>query len=239
MTARTKRAAIGGLVLSAAGASHGREDGSFDVPPPLNAGINSLVVDPGNFCPLHGGFALAATNQEFVTPLVSSLRLAIRPPAVLRGIVAVRVNPVYGVPARRRRPHILDECRKTAFPARAYPYSTPSVQIEIWGCLQQTPLFHQPPGVVFLGCPTPIRVSGLTVQKICLRRPFSLKTSAGLRVSGAQFVGGHITHGPAIAQAAPSHTLCRFLRSDSRKKSPKAEPSQINESGHTCLQATE
>ncbi len=135
-------------------------------------------------------------------PAVTCLGGLVRPPAVIRSVVAVVIDAVNGVTRARAKPHILEESLE-AQPALADAYSSSAVIRVLRSIRVVTPRPHLSPGSVFwrLGS------SGGSVKKPPLRHQFALETATATSLATGKKASQDRCFVPAFTSTKPQRLI--------------------------------
>ena len=110
--------------------------------------LYSRVCYPNQFSPLADGSCLAVKGYKVGRPPVIRLFLDRSPCAVIRGVVSVIVNPLYGQTAHSW-PHVVVKRLETVTPLVADVYPSPAVTGKILALRIVASFFHTLPGLIF------------------------------------------------------------------------------------------
>lgn len=110
--------------------------------------LYSRVCYPNQFSPLADGSCLAVKGDKVGRPPVIRLFLDRSPYAVIRGVVSVIVNPLYGHTAHSW-PHVVVKRLETVTPLVADAYPSPAVTGKILALRIVASFFHALPGLIF------------------------------------------------------------------------------------------
>lgn len=154
----------------------------------------SRLESEGAF-PLCNRLAASQVLNEMVVPVVVRLHERRGPDAVTRLVVAVGVQPLYGV-AFRARPHVGAERLEAVAPSVAHRDASSAVILKRSCTRVEAARFRGAPRTI-LACVE------LSVREVAIAGRFVSQTTAALRESDAERTADHHGLSPALALAYP------------------------------------
>lgn len=100
-------------------------------------------------CPLGNGHGLPVVSKSAVIPSIIPLLLWRSPSAIIRGVITLIVNAIYGVMIRRPPPHIFVKIVKRCTPAITHLYPSAAIAIIAIVLWVVASVKYSPPSAVF------------------------------------------------------------------------------------------
>ena len=192
----------------------------FFAPPGLQS-LGDNVWRPSNAqTPLAAGKGFTIKRYGLMASLITALHRAICPPAIVRLVVSVDVNPVYGS-VFRALTHVGKKVLKRLFPSVANCNSSSSVLFKFRVVRVEASLNHGTPSVV-----------GACPEITMFGHFFSVDAPARLSVSPSQSVCRNNDRAAASAFAQPSRVLFSGINVADNSKSAKGLTGKVFESCH-------